>query len=52
MIRRRHILSPKGRWKVLSANRFLAGTIDDFAIWNRALSPAEAALLSMQPPRG
>jgi Concanavalin A-like lectin/glucanases superfamily len=39
-----------GTWNML--NRFLAGTIDDFAIWNRALSPAEAALLSMQPPGG
>lgn len=39
-----------GTWNML--NRFLAGTIDDFAVWNRALSPAEAALLSMQPPGG
>jgi hypothetical protein len=37
-------------WNML--NRFLAGTVDEFAIWNRALSPAEAALLSMQPPGG
>jgi hypothetical protein len=39
-----------GTWNMLT--RFLAATIDDFAVWNRALSPAEAALLSMQPPGG
>jgi Concanavalin A-like lectin/glucanases superfamily len=39
-----------GTWNML--NRFLAGTIDDFAIWSRALSPAEVALLSTQPPGG
>ncbi len=39
-----------GTWNMLA--RFLSGSIDDFAIWSRALSPAEVALLSMQPPGG
>ncbi len=39
-----------GTWNMLA--RFLSGSIDDFAIWSRALSPAEIALLSMQPPGG
>ena len=29
-----------------------AAASGNFAIWNRALSPAEAALLSIQPPSG
>jgi hypothetical protein len=39
-----------GTWNRLS--RFLSATIYDFAIWDRALSPAEVALLSMQPAGG
>jgi hypothetical protein len=37
-----------GRWNM--EGRFLTATIDDFAIWSRALTPAEIALLSRQPP--
>jgi hypothetical protein len=37
-----------GRWN--SAGRFLAADLDDFAIWSRALSPGEIAVLSQQPP--
>jgi hypothetical protein len=36
-----------GTWNMM--NRFLTGVIDDFAIWSRALSPDEIALLSRQP---
>jgi hypothetical protein len=39
-----------GTWNM--GERFLAGTVDDFAIWSRALGPGEVALLSQQPPGG
>jgi len=37
-----------GTWNM--NNRFLVGAIDDFAVWARALQPAEIAILSRQPP--
>jgi hypothetical protein len=37
-----------GRWT--QAGRHLAGDIDDFAIWRRALQPPEIAALSNGPP--
>lgn len=37
-----------GRWT--QAGRHLAGDIDDFAIWRRALQPPEVAALSQRPP--
>jgi len=37
-----------GSWNQL--NRFFVGDLDDFAIWRRALQPAEIASLSRQPP--
>jgi hypothetical protein len=39
-----------GRWNM--DGRFLAGEIDDVAIWSRALGPGEVALLTQQPPGG
>jgi hypothetical protein len=30
--------------------RYLAGDVDDIAIWGRALEPAEVALLVSSPP--
>jgi hypothetical protein len=36
-----------GRWN--QNGRFLAATIDDFAIWSRALDPTEIAIVSRQP---
>ncbi len=36
-----------GTWNMMS--RYLTGVVDDFAIWSRALSPDEIALLSRQP---
>jgi hypothetical protein len=37
-----------GRWNM--DGRFLTATIDDFAIWSRALDRGEIAILSRQPP--
>jgi hypothetical protein len=37
-----------GTWNMF--NRFLVGDIDDFAIWGRALQPAEIAAISHQSP--
>jgi hypothetical protein len=37
-----------GTWNM--GDRFLAATLDDFAIWNRALDDGEIATLSRQPP--
>lgn len=37
-----------GRWN--QNGRFLAGDLDDFAIWARALLPEEVAAVSLQPP--
>ncbi|MES1210592.1 MAG: LamG domain-containing protein [Pseudomonadota bacterium] len=37
-----------GAWN--QQGRFLAGDLDDIAIWNRALAPAEIAVISRQPP--
>jgi Concanavalin A-like lectin/glucanases superfamily len=37
-----------GTWNM--GERFLAATLDDFAIWNRALDEGEVAILSQQPP--
>ena len=37
-----------GRWN--QDGRLLAATIDDVAIWSRALDPAEIAILTRQPP--
>jgi hypothetical protein len=37
-----------GTWNM--GERFLAATLDDFAIWNRALDQGEIATLSQQPP--
>jgi hypothetical protein len=37
-----------GTWNM--GERFLAATLDDFAIWNRALDDGEIATLSQQPP--
>ena len=37
-----------GRWN--QPGRNLAADIDDFAIWRRALQPAEIAMLSQGPP--
>jgi hypothetical protein len=37
-----------GRWNQNA--RYLAGTIDDFAIWSRALTADEVATLAIQPP--
>jgi hypothetical protein len=37
-----------GTWNM--GQRFLAATLDDFAIWNRALDDGEIATLSQQPP--
>jgi Concanavalin A-like lectin/glucanases superfamily len=37
-----------GKWT--QAARFLAADLDDFAIWNRALSAGEVAVISQQPP--
>ena len=37
-----------GKWT--QAGRYLAGDIDDFAIWRRALQPPEIAELSRLPP--
>jgi hypothetical protein len=37
-----------GRWNM--SGRFLAGDVDDFAIWARALTPDEVAAASLQPP--
>jgi hypothetical protein len=39
-----------GTWNMLQ--RYLSASIDDFAVWNRALSPGEVELLSLQPPGG
>ena len=38
-----------GTWNM--GQRFLAATLDDFAIWDRALDAGEIATLSQQPPR-
>jgi hypothetical protein len=37
-----------GKWT--QAARFLAADLDDFAIWDRALSAGEVAVISQQPP--
>lgn len=37
-----------GKWT--QAGRYLAGDIDDFAIWRRALQPPEIAQLSRMTP--
>jgi Concanavalin A-like lectin/glucanases superfamily len=37
-----------GKWSL--DGRFLAADLDDFAIWNRALSAGEVAVISQQPP--
>jgi Concanavalin A-like lectin/glucanases superfamily len=37
-----------GSWPL--GGRYLAGDVDDIAIWGRALEPAEVALLSSRPP--
>lgn len=37
-----------GTWN--QGGRSLAGDLDDIAIWSRALTPAEIALISQQPP--
>lgn len=37
-----------GRWNMIG--RFLSATIDDIAIWSRALAPAEIELLSQHSP--
>jgi hypothetical protein len=37
-----------GRWNQLI--RFLSATVDDFAIWSRALDATEIAIVSRQPP--
>jgi hypothetical protein len=37
-----------GTWNM--GDRFLAATVDDFAIWSRALDQGEIATLSEQPP--
>jgi hypothetical protein len=37
-----------GTWNM--GQRFLAATLDDFAIWSRALDKGEIATLSQQPP--
>lgn len=37
-----------GKWT--QAGRYLAGDIDDFSIWRRALQPPEIATLSREPP--
>ena len=37
-----------GRWN--QNVRFLSATVDDFAIWSRALGAAEIAIISRQPP--
>ena len=37
-----------GTWNMLT--RFFTADIDDFAIWSRALGPAEISSLSSQPP--
>ncbi|HVV16042.1 MAG TPA: LamG domain-containing protein [Polyangia bacterium] len=37
-----------GTWK--QGGRSLAGDLDDIAIWDRALTPPEIALISSQPP--
>ncbi len=37
-----------GRWN--QGERFLAADVDDFAVWSRALSPAEIVAVSQQSP--
>jgi hypothetical protein len=37
-----------GTWN--RGGRSLAGDLDDIAIWSRALTPPEIALISSQPP--
>ena len=38
-----------GTWNM--GQRFLAATVDDFAIWNRALDQGEIAIISQQTPQ-
>jgi concanavalin A-like lectin/glucanase superfamily protein len=39
-----------GRWMGPSPARFFSGSLDDVAIYNRALSAAEVAELNTRPP--